>query len=132
MRVLLIIIVSLCLKGVYAQSTEKNNDQSVNVDDLQEKPTFPGGQNAMLAFLGNSIKYPHTAADNGIQGTVIMEFIVSKTGELTDIKVLRSIGGGCDEEAVRVVKLMPKWKPGRHEGKPVNVRYTLPVRFKLS
>ena len=98
---------------------------------VQDMPSFPGGDGAMLSFLGKNIKYPTLAKESGIQGTVYVTFVVEKDGSVSDVKVLRGIGGGCDEEAIRVVKSMPKWTPGKQRGKPVKVQYNLPCRFVL-
>ena len=83
------------------------------------------------AYLSENIDYPAMAADAGIQGVVYVSFVVDKDGQVKDVKVLRGIGGGCDKEAIRVVKSMPKWAPGRQRGKSVKVQYNLPVRFRL-
>ena len=79
----------------------------------------------------NNIKYPEVARTSGITGTVYVQFVVEKDGSISDVKVVRGIGGGCDEEAVRVVKSMPRWKPGKQRGQPVRVYFTLPIEFKL-
>ncbi len=98
---------------------------------VEEMPSFPGGEAALMKYLGNNIKYPAIAKDAGIQGTVYVTFVINEKGEVKDAKVLRSIGGGTDEEAIRVVNAMPKWKPGKQRGKPVKVQYNLPIRFTL-
>jgi len=98
---------------------------------VEEQPEFPGGEEALMNYLSSNIHYPEQAKELDIQGTVIIEFVVETNGSVTNVVVKRGIGGGCDEEAVRVVKSMPKWKPGKQRGKPVRVRYTLPVRFQL-
>jgi protein TonB len=98
---------------------------------VQDMPSFPGGDQAMLSYLGKNIKYPTLAKESGIQGTVYVTFVVEKDGSVSNVKVLRGIGGGCDEEAIRVVKSMPKWTPGKQRGKPVKVQYNLPCRFVL-
>lgn len=97
----------------------------------EEQPEFPGGEEALMSFLANNIKYPLAARENGIQGTVHITFVIEPNGELSNISVLRGIGGGCDEEAIRVIRLMPAWKPGIQRGKPVRVQFNLPVRFIL-
>ncbi len=94
-------------------------------------PEFPGGMQALMAFLSNNMRYPALARAQMIQGRVYLSFVVEKDGTVTNIQLLRGIGGGCDEEALRVVGLMPAWKPGRQNGKPVRVVYNLPVRFSL-
>lgn len=98
---------------------------------VENMPSFPGGDEALLKYLGQNIKYPAIARDAGIQGRVYVTFVVEKDGSVTDVKVLRGIGGGCDEEAIRVVENMPKWSPGKQRGKPVKVQYNLPIRFTL-
>jgi periplasmic protein TonB len=98
---------------------------------VEEQPSFPGGEEALMEFLGKNIAYPPMAKESGIQGTVFVTFVVEPDGSVTNVKTLRGIGGGCDEEAIRVVKNMPKWKPGKQRGKPVRVQFNLPIRFIL-
>ena len=98
---------------------------------VEEMPDFPGGMQKLADYLAKNIKYPQMARESGIQGRVFINFVIEPDGSVSNIKVLRSLGGGCDEEAVRVVKSMPKWKPGKQRGKPVRVSYNLPVNFKL-
>ena len=98
---------------------------------VEEMPEFPGGMAKLAEYLGKNIKYPQLARESGIQGRVFINFVVENDGSVTNVKVMRSLGGGCDEEAIRVVKSMPKWKPGKQRGKPVRVSYNLPVNFKL-
>ncbi|MCF8303384.1 MAG: energy transducer TonB [Bacteroidales bacterium] len=97
----------------------------------QEPPSFPGGEMERIKFLQKHLNYPAEAREIGLEGTVYIYFVVEIDGSLTNIKVMRSIGGGCDEEALRVVKKMPKWNPGTQRGRPVRVRYRLPIRFTL-
>jgi protein TonB len=94
-------------------------------------PEFPGGEEKLFEYLGKNIKYPSMARENGITGTVYVTFVVEGNGEISDVKKLRGIGGGCDEEAVRVVRSMPAWKPGKQNSKPVRVQYNLPIKFTL-
>lgn len=98
---------------------------------VESMPEFRGGMEELYTYLGNNIKYPVMAKESGIQGKVYVTFVVEKDGSITDVRVLRGIGGGCDEEAVRVVESMPNWTPGKQRGKPVRVQYNLPVRFTL-
>jgi len=100
-------------------------------DHVEVMPQFPGGEKAMMAFLSQNLKYPIIALEQGIQGTVLLRLVIGKTGEITDVTVMRSLDPSCDKEAVRVVKTMPKWTPGKHNGNPVNVYFNLPVRFRL-
>lgn len=100
-------------------------------DVVEEMPSFPGGQGALMAFLSSNIKYPVVAQENGVQGRVIVGFVVEKDGSITDVKVMRSVDPSLDREAQRVVKAMPKWKPGKQNGSAVRVKYTVPVVFRL-
>jgi len=104
---------------------------SENFTVVEEQPVFPGGDEARIKFLQSNIKYPEEAKELGIQGKVYITFVVETDGSLTDIKVLRGIGGGCDEETIRVIKKMPKWIPGKQRGIPVRVQFNLPVNFNL-
>lgn len=98
---------------------------------VEDMPSFPGGEAKLFEYLGKNIKYPQIAKEAGISGIVYVNFVVGTSGNITDVKVLRGIGGGCDEEAIRVVKNMPQWSPGKQRGKPVKVSYNLPIRFSL-
>jgi protein TonB len=98
---------------------------------VEEMPSFPGGEAERNKFLAQNIVYPQQATENGIQGTVYVSFVVDSKGNVTDVKVLRGIGGGCDEEALRVVKMMPQWHPGKQNGKNVRVLFNMPIYFKL-
>ncbi|MBR0177034.1 MAG: M56 family metallopeptidase [Bacteroidales bacterium] len=122
---LLILLESLSTLG-----DKPENDSIYQIVD--EMPQYPGGEAAMMKFVANNVKYPQEAKDKEIQGRVFVSFVIEKDGSVNEVKVQRSIGGGCDEEAVRVIKGMPKWKPGKQEGKPVRVSYMMPINFKLS
>ena len=98
---------------------------------VEEMPAFPGGEQKLMEYVGKNIKYPQIARETGIQGRVFIGFVVEPDGSVSNVKLLRGIGGGCDEEAMRVVKSMPKWKPGKQRGKAVRVSYQIPVFFKL-
>lgn len=98
---------------------------------VESMPEFPGGEEARIQFLRDNIKYPQMARESGIQGTVYVTFVVEPDGRVTGVRVLRGIGGGCDEEAIRVVKAMPRWIPGKQRGKPVRVQFNMPIKFTL-
>lgn len=99
---------------------------------VKEMPEYPGGQEALMTFVGSNLNYPEKARKSGIEGTVYVSFTIKKNGEVSDVQVLRGIGGGCDEEAMRVVKMMPNWKPGKtKEGKIVATQMNLPLKFVL-
>ncbi len=100
--------------------------------DVEQMPQFPGGPQALFKFLSENVKYPAIAKENRIQGRVICQFIINKDGSITDVEVVRSGGDpSLDKEAVRVLKAMPNWIPCRQQGKPVRVKYTVPVNFRL-
>jgi protein TonB len=98
---------------------------------VEEDPEFPGGLDALSKFIADNIKYPQLAKENNITGRVFVSFVVEKDGRVGQVKILRDIGGGCGNEAVRVVKMMPKWKPGKQRGKAVRTQFNLPVNFDL-
>ena len=106
-------------------------DFTQNAPEGMEAPGFPGGTEAFYKYLSENIHYPEQAKAAGIQGRVVVGFVVMDDGSIVNVEVQRGIGGGCDEEAVRVVKAMPKWQPAVYNGKPCNVHYSLPVSFKL-
>ncbi len=107
------------------------DEQPMNIAMVEQKPEFPGGEAAMYKYLSDNIVYPSAASEEGIQGRVVVEFVVGKDGSITNVKVVRPRHPALDKEAVRVIKSMPKWIPGRNNGQPVKVTYTLPVTFKL-
>jgi len=98
---------------------------------VEKMPEFPGGMGACLKYLGQNIKYPTIAQENGIQGRVVVQFIVNKDGSIVNPVVVRSVDPYLDKEALRVIKSMPKWTPGKQRGKAVRVKYTVPVTFRL-
>ena len=133
------------VEEIEIEETEIEEDMEVEIVEFEEEPeeepqiftivenmpSFPGGEAKLFEYLGKNIKYPAMAKDAGIQGIVYVNFVVYEDGSIKDVKVLRGIGGGCDEEALRVVKSMPKWTPGKQRGKAVRVSYNLPIRFTL-
>lgn len=106
-------------------------DKNAPYEYAQQMPQFPGGEVEMLKFFSKYTKYPAIAFENGIQGTVLVRFAVMKDGSIEQVQVVRSVEKSLDDEAMRVVKLMPKWMPGQQNGENVNVWFTLPVKFKL-
>ena len=100
-------------------------------EEPEDMPDFPGGQAALMQYLAKNIKYPTIAQENGTQGRVIVQFVVNKDGSIVDAKVVRSVDPYLDKEALRVINTMPKWKPGMQRGKPVRVKFTVPVMFRL-
>ena len=106
-------------------------EKTYEMFDIQKPPSFPGGEKALQQFLADNIKYPALARENNIQGNCALAFVIGKDGAVSDIQILKDIGGGCGKEALRVVQQMPKWSAGEANGHPVKVRFTLPVRFRL-
>ncbi|GAB3518049.1 energy transducer TonB [Emticicia fontis] len=106
-------------------------DENKEFLSVEVSPSFMGGVNEMYKFLGKTLKYPSAAQRQNVEGRVYMSFVVEKDGSITDVHVMKGIGFGCDEEATRAVKLMPKWIAGKQNGRNVRVRFTIPVSFKL-
>jgi len=114
---------------VQAAEPEEESDQIFNI--VEESATPKGGMAAFYKYVSDKIKYPPQARRMGIEGRVFVEFVIGKDGKLTEVRAIKGIGAGCDEEAVRIVQSAPPWNPGKQRGKPVKQRYTLPIIFKL-
>ncbi|AMM50149.1 hypothetical protein TH61_01735 [Rufibacter sp. DG15C] len=99
---------------------------------VERMPEFDGGMNALMKFVGKNLRYPPAAQKSGIEGTVVLSFVVSPTGEIGGIEVLKGLGYGTEEEVVRVIKKMPRWKPGMQNGNAVPVKFTLPIRLQMN
>ena len=119
------------IKYVPAVVEEEEVEEQQIFQVVEEMPEFPGGMAECLKFLAKNIKYPTIAQENGVQGRVIVQFVVNKDGTIVDPVVVRSVDPYLDKEALRVIKAMPKWKPGKQRGKAVRVKYTVPVTFRL-
>lgn len=114
-----------------AENTKITEDIDAPFYSVEQMPQYPGGENEMMKFIYANLKYPVLAQEMGVSGTVIINFVVDREGKITNIKVIRSLGSGCDEEAVRVLGKMPSWNPGKQGGKTVRVSFTLPFKFIL-
>jgi protein TonB len=110
---------------------DEYDNRILDIGGVSEKPIFPGGEEAMFQFVADNMKYPAMALDNGIQGTVFIEFVIEPDGSLSNIIIKKGIGAGCDEEAERVVSLMPKWTAGKQNNVSVRVRAVMPMKFRL-
>ena len=118
-------------KEVIAQPEPPKEEETKVFDVVEVMPTFPGGQQALFEWLIKNIKYPVVAEENGVQGRVIVTFVVERNGSITDVQVAKSVDPSLDKEAVRVVKAMPHWIPGKQNGSAVRVKFTVPVTFRL-
>ncbi len=121
----------LKLKEAVAQPEPKPEVENKVFDVVEQMPSFPGGPSALMKYLSENVKYPVVAQENGVQGRVVVSFVVEKDGHITDVKVVRSVDPSLDKEAARVVKSMPSWIPGKQNGSAVRVKYNVPVSFKL-
>jgi len=110
---------------------EEESDEVFQFAVIEDKPEFPGGMPKLMQYLGKNTKFPQIAKENGIQGRVYVQFVIDKKGNVVDVEVVRGVDPYLDKEALRVVKGMPKWKPGKQRGKPVKVSYIVPINFKL-
>ena len=115
--------------AVEVEEEEVEEEQIFQV--VEEMPEFPGGQAECMKWLGKNMKYPQISQENGVQGRVIVQFVVNSDGSIVDAQVVRGVDPYLDKEALRVIGLMPKWKPGKQRGKAVRVKFTLPVMFRL-
>lgn len=129
----LVFIALLSLIGMinaFAQQETTTTAEKV-FDQVDEMPSFPGGKDAMMEFLSKNIKYPVVAEENGIQGRVLVKVVVKKDGTIDSPIVVKGVDPSLNKEAIRVVKTMPKWIPGKQKGEPVNVSFTVPVTFRI-
>ncbi|WAC41558.1 energy transducer TonB [Pedobacter sp. SL55] len=130
-----IVIVLIMLLGISfskAQTMPTAEDKIYSFVAMENPPKFPGGMAAFYKFLGENMKYPEQAKKTNVQGTVFVSFIIEKDGSVSNVKTVRGLGAGTDQEAERVLGLSPKWAAGTKEGKPVRVKYNIPVKFTNS
>lgn len=138
---ILLIILLLLFSSVYAVN-KKNEEQQITGNraytkcleasstSYEESPRFPGGDKAMLDFIKRNMRYPKCVKKEGVEGRVIVSFYVETDGSLTDLKIVKSVDSRLNKEALRIIKMMPKWKPGQLGGKIVRMKYSLPIQFK--
>ena len=129
-KILLILAMCLSVTMMYAQNDAPESGV-VTVEKPDKLPEYPSGMEGLMLFLSHNLKYPQKALDENVEGTVMVQFVVAKDGWIKDAKVLRSVSPEIDEEALRVVSYMAKWKPAIKDGQPVQCMYTLPLRFKI-
>ena len=130
---LMLLVALLSSTAVMAQKTviKKNQSKEPVFDVVEVMPQFPGGQDSLMSFLMHTVKYPKEAMEKGVQGRVVVQFIVEKDGTVSSPNVIRAVTPALDQEAIRVVQSMPKWAPGKQRGKEVRTKFTLPVTFRL-
>jgi protein TonB len=116
---------------VVVEKVEEKEEETKVFEVVEQMPQFPGGDAALMQYLSSHIKYPVVAEENGIQGRVVCTFVVERNGSISDVRVVKSVDPSLDKEAVRVIKSMPAWIPGKQNGAPVRVKYTVPVTFRL-
>ena len=129
-RIIFMVLAIMTTLSINAQSEETLVEEKVS-DVVEEMPQFPGGPSALFEYLSKNIQYPEAAKKNGIQGRVLVSFIVEKDGAISNAKVVKTVESSLDKEALRVVTTMPKWVPGKQNGEPVRVKYTAPLTFRL-
>lgn len=132
MKRFLLLLSAIFLTNIaFCQNEVKVSDDDAIFFVVEVQPEFPGGMDSMYAFIQKNLIYPEKAKAEGIEGRVFITFTIEKDGSVSNVKILRGIGGGCDEVAKEVVEKMPKWKPGKQRGKPVRVQFNLPIKFEL-
>lgn len=128
---LMIMMVVLCTGTVNAQSVNQEEAANKVYDVVELMPSFPGGQTGLMQYLADNIKYPQDAEEQKKGGRVLVQFIIGKEGNIYDVEIVKSVFPSLDEEAMRVIREMPRWIPGKQEGKAVNVKYIMPITFRL-
>jgi len=131
---LIILLIGMALPLLsYSQNNNAVNgkDAEYAVSELDSQPEFPNGNDGLVKYLSENINYPKKALKKNIMGKVYVQFVIDKTGKVTDVVAVRGVDKSLDKEAVRVIKAMPSWKPGMKDGAPVKVKYTIPINFKF-
>ncbi|MBN2681447.1 MAG: energy transducer TonB [Bacteroidales bacterium] len=130
--VLLFFTLALAFSTSSCNKNQKSDQKEMDVTVVDNKPQYPGGNSAMINFISKKVKYPAAAKEAGAEGEVIVSFLIDEKGRVTNAEVKKSVHPALDKEALRVVKLMPKWEPGRQNGEPVVVSVEIPISFKLT
>lgn len=128
-KIILLLAIFLSPVLMFAQTQTQSEPVYTKAEIM---PEFPGGEGDLMKFISANVKYPEEARTSGKEGTVYLSFVISKDGKVTDAKIIRGVDKSLDDEAMRVLNMMPAWKPGMQSGQPVNVQYSLPVRFNLA
>ncbi len=129
-----LLLFTAAVSMAYAQQPASNNntDDDVIFSVVENEPEYPGGEKALYNYIIKNVKYPKSTLDKGIEGTVIVEFVVEKNGKISNVKAVKSVSPELDAEAIRVISKMPKWKPGVLRGEKVSTRWRLPINFQLN
>jgi len=127
----ILLLTAICMHFGAAAQQENTAKSAPVFTYVEQMPEFPGGTDSLFRYLAANIRYPDSARLLGVEGRVYVKFIVSEKGNVDSVRVLRGIGYGCDGEAARVIRNMPRWKPGHQDGKPVKVYFTLPITYRL-
>lgn len=122
-------VIALLVAGATSPTKAQQKEEALNLLTIDTPPSYPGGMANFYKLIATNLKYPETAQKYNIEGKVFLSFVIEKDGTLSDAKIERSLGFGTDEEALRVIKLSEKWKPGIQKGNPVRVRYNIPIQF---
>lgn len=132
MKRFLLLLSAIFLTNIaFCQNEVKVSDDDAIFFVVEVQPEFPGGMDSMYAYIQKNLVYPEKAKAEGIEGRVFITFTIEKDGSVSNVKILRGIGGGCEEAAVEMIKNMPKWKPAKQRGKPVRCQFNLPIKFEL-
>lgn len=129
--ILMLLMAECCLMTAQAQKTVVSQTNQKVFDTVEQMPEYPGGMQAMIAFLQTNMKYPEEAAKQKVEGRVMVQFIVETDGSISDVHVAKQVFPSLDAEAIRVVQAMPKWTPGKEKGNVVRVKYNLPIVFRM-
>ena len=129
--ILMLLMAECCLMTAHAQKTVVSQTNQKVFDTVEQMPEYPGGMQAMIAFLQTNMKYPEDAAKQKVEGRVMVQFIVETDGSISDVHVAKQVFPSLDAEAIRVVQAMPRWTPGKDKGKVVRVKYNLPIVFRM-
>ena len=129
--ILMLLMAECCLITANAQKTVVSQTNQKVFDTVEQMPEYPGGMQAMIAFLQTNMKYPEDASKQKVEGRVMVQFVVETDGSVSDVHVAKQVFPSLDAEAIRVVQAMPKWTPGKEKGKVVRVKYNLPIVFRM-
>ena len=129
--ILMLLMAECCLISAHAQKTVVSQTNQKVFDTVEQMPEYPGGMQAMIEFLQTNMKYPEDAAKQKVEGRVMVQFVVETDGSVSDVHVAKQVFPSLDAEAIRVVKAMPNWTPGKEKGRVVRVKYLLPIVFRM-